>query len=58
MDDIHEKALERMNDILDAIKVEVDTIIDQSNTHDEDVKVSETILNLTEAFDKIYRNVR
>lgn len=58
MDEIKQKALERMNDILDAIKVEVDTIIDQSNTHDEDAKVSETILNLTEAFDKIYRNAR
>lgn len=58
MDEVNKKAIERMGDILDAIKVEIDTITEQSNSHDEDVKVSETILNLSEAFDKISRNIR
>lgn len=58
MDEVNKKAIERLGDILDAIKAEVDTITNQSNTHDEDTKASETILRLTEAFDKIYRNVR
>ena len=58
MDEIKQKALERMNDILDAIKVEADTIIESSNTHDDDLTVSITISNLTDAFEKIYRNVR
>ena len=58
MDEINEKALKTMDDILDAIRVEADTITCQSNTYDEDTKVSETILNLTQAFDLIYRNVR
>lgn len=58
MDEVNKKAIERMNDILDAIKAEVDTITGQSNTHDDDLTVSITISNLTEAFDKIYRNVR
>ncbi|MBP5597954.1 MAG: hypothetical protein J6Y02_21480 [Pseudobutyrivibrio sp.] len=57
MDDIKKKMIERLGDILDAIKVETDTIVDCSNSHDEDVEVSETILNLTDAFDKIYRNL-
>lgn len=58
MDEINKKAIERMGDILDAIKAEVDTITGQSNTHDDDLTVSITISNLTDAFDKIYRNVR
>lgn len=58
MDEIKQKAIERMNDILDAIAVETDTIIESSNTHEEDNIVSETILNLTQAFDSIYRNMR
>lgn len=58
MDEVNKKALERMNDILDAIKAEADTITSQSNTHDEDAIVSETIYNLTMAFELIYRNVR
>lgn len=58
MDEIKQKAIERMNDILDAIKVETDTIIESSNTHEEDNIVSETISNLTQAFDLIYRNMR
>lgn len=58
MDDLNRKAIERMDDILDAIKIEVDTIIEGSNTYEEDVKVSDTIYNLTQAFDLIYRNVR
>lgn len=58
MDEIKQKAIERMNDILDAIKVEADTIIESSNTHDDDLMVSITISNLTDAFEKIYRNMR
>lgn len=58
MDEVNKKAIERMGDILDAIKVEIDTITGQSNTHDDDVKVSETILNLTEAFYQIYTIIK
>lgn len=58
MDEVNKKAIERMNDILDAIKAEVDTITGQSNTHDDDLTVSITISNLTAAFDRIYRDVR
>lgn len=58
MGEVKKKMIERLGDILDAIKVETDTIIACSNSHDEDVEVSETILNLTDAFDKIYRNLR
>ncbi len=58
MDDIKKKMIERLGDILDAIKVETNTIVECSNSHDEDNEVSETILNLTDAFDKIYRNLR
>lgn len=58
MDEIKQKAIERMNDILDAIKVEADTIIESSNTHDDDLTVSITISNLTDAFEKIYRSMR
>jgi len=58
MDEVNKKAIERMGDILDAIKAEVDTITGQSNTHDEDALVSETIYNLTMAFELIYRNVK
>ena len=51
--------IERLGDILDAIKVEADYIIDGSKTdHDEDNKISESISNLTDAFDRIYRNLR
>jgi phosphate uptake regulator len=58
MDEIKKKMIERLGDILDAIKVETDTIIEGSNSHDEDNDVSNTIWNLTDAFDKIYRNLR
>lgn len=58
MDEVNKKAIERMNDILDAIKAEVDTITGQSNTHDDDFIVSDTIHNLVMAFDLLYRNVR
>ena len=57
MDDIKKKMIERLGDILDAIKVETDYIVDGSNTHDADNEVSETISNLTDAFDRIYRNL-
>jgi hypothetical protein len=46
-----------LGDILDAIKVETDYIIEGSNTHFEDNEISETISNLTDAFDRIYRNL-
>ena len=58
MDEVNKKAIERMGDILDAIKAEADTITGQSNTHDADAMVSETIYNLAMAFELIYRNVR
>ena len=58
MDELKQKMIERLGDILDAIKVETDYIIEGSNTHDEDNDVSNTIWNLTDAFDKIYRNLR
>lgn len=58
MDEIKKKMIERLGDILDAIKVEADTIVNNSNNHFEDHEVSETISNLTDAFDKIYRNLR
>lgn len=58
MDEVNKKAIERMGDILDAIKAEADTITGQSNTHDEDAMVSETIYNLAMAFELIYRNVK
>ena len=58
MDEINRKAIERMNDILDAIKVEVDIIKSKSKTPDDDFSASDTIYNLTQAFDLIYRNVR
>ena len=58
MDEVKQKMIERLGDILDAIKVETDYIIEGSNTHDEDNDVSNTIWNLTDAFDKIYRNLR
>ena len=57
MDEVKQKMIERLGDILDAIKVETDYIIEGSNTHDEDAEVSETISNLTDAFDRIYRNL-
>lgn len=50
--------IERMNDILDAIKVENDTITSPSKNLDDDFIASDTILDLTKAFDLIYRNVR
>lgn len=58
MDEVKQKMIERLGDILDAIKVETDTIIEGSNSHDEDNDVSNTIWNLTDAFDRIYRNLR
>lgn len=58
MDEIKKKMIERLGDILDAIKVETDTIVTCSNSHDEDYKVSETISNLTDAFDRIYDEIR
>lgn len=58
MDEVKKKMIERLDNILDAIKVETDTIIEGSNSHDEDNMVSETISNLTDAFDRIYRNLR
>jgi len=57
MDDVKKKMIERLGDILDAIKTETDYIIEDSNTHDTDNVVSETISNLTDAFDRIYRNL-
>lgn len=57
MDEVKKKMIERLGDILDAIKVETDTIIEQSNSHDKDYKVSETIWNLTNAFDNIYKHL-
>lgn len=59
MDEINKKAIERMNDILDAIKVEIDTIIlNPSKTPDDDFVASDTIHNLAQAFEIIYSNVR
>lgn len=58
MDEVKQKMIERLGDILDAIKVETDTIIENCNSHDGDIMVSETISNLTDAFDRIYRNLR
>lgn len=59
MDEINKKAIERMNDILDAIKVEIDTIIlNPSKNPDDDCIASDTINNLTQAFDLLYRNLR
>ena len=58
MDEVKQKMIERLGDILDAIKVEADYIVEGSNTHFEDQQVSETISNLTDAFDRIYRNLR
>lgn len=57
MDEIKKKMIERLGDILDAIKVETDTIVEGSNALDADNEVSDTIWNLTDAFDKIYRNL-
>ena len=57
MDELNKKATERLGDILNAIKVELDTITNNCNTHEEDKKVSETILNLTSAFNSIYRTI-
>ncbi len=54
MDDVNAKIIERMGDILDAIKVEVDTITSGSNTHSEDHQVSETISNLVQSFETLY----
>lgn len=58
MDEVKQKMIECLGDILDAIKVETDYIVDGSNTHYNDNAVSETISNLTDAFDRIYRNLR
>ena len=58
MDELKQKMIERLGDILDAIKVETDSIIGGANTIFEDKDVSETISNLTDAFDRIYRNLR
>lgn len=58
MDEINKKAIERMNDILDAIKVENDAIMSPRNNQNDDLIASETIENLTRAFDLIYRNMR
>ena len=55
MDKINKKALERMNDILDAIKVEIDAITGPSKNLDDDFIASDTILDLAKAFDIIYR---
>lgn len=57
MDEVNQKAIERMGDILDAIKVEIDEMNQSSNTFAEDKDASETILNLTYAFDELYRRV-
>lgn len=58
MDEVKQKMIERLGDILDAIKVETDYIIDGSKTdHEEDNIISESISNLTDAFDRIYRNL-
>ena len=54
MDEVNEKVIECLNDLLDAIKVETDTIVEMTNTHDEDTEVSETILNLTTAVEKLF----
>ena len=58
MDEVNKKAIERMNDILDAIKVEIDEIKSPCNIQNYDLVASETIENLTRAFDLLYRNVR
>lgn len=58
MDEVNKKAIERMNDILDAIKVEIDAITSPRNNQNDDLIASETIENLTRAFDLLYRNVR
>ena len=54
MDEVKKKAIERMGDILDAMKVELYTITRSSNTHAEDKEVSETLLNLTYCLEYIY----
>jgi len=58
MDDVNKKAAERLGDILDTIKVELDTIANNCNTYEEDLKVSETILNLSYAFEYIYDMIK
>ena len=58
MDEVNRKAVERLGDILDAIVVKLDEIKNNSNSHEEDKDASETILNLTYAFDEIYRNIK
>ncbi|MBP5598628.1 MAG: hypothetical protein J6Y02_24900, partial [Pseudobutyrivibrio sp.] len=50
IDELKQKMIERLGDILDAIKVEADTIVECSNSHDEDNDVSNTIWNLADAF--------
>lgn len=60
MDEIHAKMIERMSDILDAIKVQTDIIIFDNKSNKvscEDFSASETILNLTHSLDLLLRNV-
>lgn len=53
MDDVNAKVIERMGDILDAIKVELDTISAVSSLS-EDHQVSETVSNLVQALETLY----
>lgn len=57
MDEVKKKMIERLGDILNAIKVETDYIVNGSNTYFEDNEVSETISNLTERLLLILRNL-
>lgn len=54
MDEVNAKVIERMGDILDAIKVELDYITSCGHTHSEDHQVSETVSNLVQALETLY----
>ena len=55
-DEVKKKANERLEDILDVIKIELDKTNETSPiTHD--VEVAQTIAYLTDSFDTIYKNI-
>ena len=56
-DEVKKKANERLEDILDTIKIELDTINDTSSIAN-DVEASQVISNLSDAFHTIYQDLR
>lgn len=55
--EVKKKANERLEDILDVIKIELDQI-NETSPIAHDVEIAQTLAYLTDSFDTIYRNIR